>query len=96
MLEKVYRASSDPTFTGEESHWESPEIVRVITPALLRIKKVSRYIDGKMTRSFYEWEVVAFALVLARCDYAKLPRTRKAAIAQAKSAMRRFHSSLTG
>jgi hypothetical protein len=83
--------SDDPSFTGQSRHQDHVETVRVATPFTIVTFEVKDYQDGRVTRVSFDWRVNSDGREVARRDvYEKAPRTRKAAVAQAKRAARAY------
>lgn len=81
----------DANFTGSGQHAVEPESFRLTLPALVRVQQVDNYDKGKIISAYYTWTVYLDGSVIARFDYYRdPPKSRKAAIAQAKRAARAY------
>lgn len=79
----------EPGFTGSRAQWQPPEVVRVATPFRVAIKVVDNITAGKITRTYFDWHVELQGVEIARRSiHSTRPRTRNAAIGQAKKAIR--------
>lgn len=78
-----------PDFTGSRSHWTDPETVRMAMPFQIRINQVDLVTAGKITKTYFDWKVELRGETIAQRDVFnnRYPRTRKAAITQARRAI---------
>lgn len=83
--------SRDAAFTGASSIMSPPESIRVTVPMIVHINEVEEVTRGEVTQRWYDWRVTFQGTETARCNTINgpRPRTRKAAIGQAKAAIRR-------
>lgn len=83
--------SDDPNFTGSSSQYVAPEVLQVRMPFRVAISMVDCYTNGKVTRTYFDWYVdLRGERVCYRDVYKDPPKTRKAAVTQARKAVRNY------
>lgn len=81
----------EPGFTGSVSSHEAPEILRATLPFRVSVKVVENIHEGKVSNRYYDWTVDLLGNQVAYRDvYKNAPRSRKAAISQARRAIRHY------
>lgn len=76
-------------FTGSSSTSEPPEDAFTSVPVRIWIDRVEDVTNGKVTRVYYKWGAQMLGHTVAHMDVNDThPRTRKAAVAQAKRVLR--------
>jgi ketosteroid isomerase-like protein len=82
----------EPNFTGSRSQHEPTEHVKASVPFRIVIKIVDDITAGKVTRTYFEWVVeLRGNRIASRNVYNdSQPKTRKAAIRQARRAIREW------
>jgi ABC-type sulfate transport system substrate-binding protein len=85
----------DADFTGSRMQYVTPEIVRVSMPVKISIQTVDNITKGRITQTYFDWVVTMEGREIARRDiHSTRPRTRNAAIGQAKRAVRAYRDYL--
>jgi hypothetical protein len=81
----------DPNFTGSRSQHVPAEVLQARMPFRVIIQAVDNFTDGKLTKTYFDWDVeLRGERVCYRNIYKTPPRTRKAAVAQARKAVREY------
>ena len=85
-------SSNDPDFTGTSSQLVEPAVLQARMPFRITVKMVDNYTNGKITDTYYDWDVTLLRVEVCRRDVwnNSLPRTRKAAITQARKAIAKY------
>lgn len=88
--------SEDPNFTGSRSQYVVPEVIQYRIPFRVSISMVDNFTAGKVKSTYFDWHVTLNGERVAYRDiYKNPPKTRKAAITQARAAIRNYCEFLT-
>jgi hypothetical protein len=81
----------DTGFTGSVSSFVAPDVVRLLMPFRISVQVVENVTNGKVTDTHYDWRVEMCHSEIARRNvYLKPPKTREAAVRQARKAIRQY------